>query len=82
MSEAQQCNRAVIANLAVVAAGHELIEQRKRVTNRTATGAHHQSDNAWLNGYVFFFAERLKVFVHLRRWHQPKRIVMSARTNS
>ena len=82
MRETEQGNCAVIANLAVVASGHELIEKRKRVTNRTATRAHYQRDDTGFNRDIFFFTERLEIFVHLRRWHQPERIVMSARTNS
>ncbi len=81
MRVAEKRHRALVRDRVAVRAGDELVEQRQRVTRRSATGAHDQRQHALVDLHALFGGELLDVLEH-RRWrHEPERIVVRARAD-
>ena len=78
---AQKSNSGLICDLAIDGAGHQLIQDRQRVTHRTATGADDQGKDTFTDANMLLIAQSLQVgFQNIRR-NQAERIVMRAGTN-
>ena len=79
MSKTKQRSRQLVFDLAAVRAGNQLIQQRKRVSNRAAAGANHECQYARRNLHILRLTNRLEVFQQLSRRNQAERVVVGAR---
>ena len=75
---AEQSNRALVVDRVVVGPGHQLVEQRQGVAWRASAGAHDEREHPGCDRDPLGVAETLHILEHLRRRHEPERIVVRA----
>jgi hypothetical protein len=75
---AEQRHGELVVQAVRAGAGHELIEHRKGVPDRTPASADNEREHAWGNRNVLLLAEQLKVVHQRLGWHQPEGVVVRA----
>ncbi len=78
---AEQGDRTLVVDGRALGACDELVEQRQRVSRRTATGPDDEREHAGRDLDPLFGAELLHVLEHRPGRHEAERIVMRARPN-
>ncbi len=81
MRVAEQGDRALVVQSALVRPGDELVEHGERVAHRAATGAHHQRQHAGADRDAFLLAQLLEVRQQRVRRDQAERVVVGARAD-
>ena len=79
VGDAEQRQCAFVGDTLVVGAGQQLIEDRQRVTRRTATRTDDERVHLGRDGHALALTDRLQEPAHDRRREQPERVVVGAR---